>query len=244
MARRRGRAWGNALGGWRKQRRGRNGQWVKGAGANSRTRAIARRRSSGKRWTGSRDPYVNRKDLNQSIQNRHRKTVLYTETAAMAGAYVGGSFGGALGTAGAGFAGTAIGMQLGASIGDNLMRSLATNTLKSTGTYIDSSNRSISKADRTAILVRETRLQRVHTVANVAMIGRDLYGVHRAVRSTGFYGMQAAKIRKRRGRAQYAQNRGIPMRGTKVNNYTSAGRFGKNKNVYNITSMSGSRVRR
>lgn len=42
MARRRGRAWGNALGGWRKQRRNRKGQFSSGGG--SKSKAVAKRK--------------------------------------------------------------------------------------------------------------------------------------------------------------------------------------------------------
>lgn len=41
MARRRGRAWGNALGGWRKQRRNRKGQFASGGGS---SKAVAKRK--------------------------------------------------------------------------------------------------------------------------------------------------------------------------------------------------------
>lgn len=41
MARRRGRAWGNALGGWRKQRRKSNGQFGSGGGGTAKKAARA-----------------------------------------------------------------------------------------------------------------------------------------------------------------------------------------------------------
>lgn len=52
MARRgiRGRAWGNALGGWRKQRRARNGRFGSGgAKTKTKTKAIARRKKGSSR---------------------------------------------------------------------------------------------------------------------------------------------------------------------------------------------------
>lgn len=51
MARRRGRAWGNALGGWRKQRRNRKGQFSSGGGS---SKAVARRKKSSSKAVAKR----------------------------------------------------------------------------------------------------------------------------------------------------------------------------------------------
>lgn len=83
MARRRGRAWGNALGGYRRQRRDSKGRFSSGkVGGRARSTAKRARRRYQNRGgktartvrTASKRKY-NKANLNKQLQNKHRATI-------------------------------------------------------------------------------------------------------------------------------------------------------------------------
>lgn len=234
MARRVGRAWGNALGGYRLQRRDSKGRFTSGkVGGRARStvkRARKRYNSRGGRTAttvrvASKRPY-NKAALNKQLQNNHRLTIASNYV----GVYGGAAAGAAIGGATAGAAGAMVGRNLGAVYGQ-----------VATGAALRKSGRLVTeqqflkagKDDQAAMARRIKRAQAGHMAIQGAMIGHT---AHRLMQMQipgrgNAYGMAADAIRKnKRSGSQYAR----------------AGRFGRNKGVYNITSpsTSGQKVHR
>lgn len=91
----RGRAWGNALGGWRKQRRNSKGQFTKGGGGAVR-KAVRGANSQRRSNKAFRKQKINRSKASRSIQRQHRAQVYAPAAAAYIGRKAGGSIGAAI----------------------------------------------------------------------------------------------------------------------------------------------------
>ena len=228
----RGKAWGNALGGWRSQARKANGQWGSGA-----VRSYQKRRKTyGVARLNSGKKTYKRSDVNHSLQARHRATV----TATFAGNYAGMYAGQSLGMASMGPVGGLLGGYAGAAIGNTA----ATEVLKGSGLYTTAKDiKAGSATDRLLIKQRNERVQRAHTVMAV---GTMAYESHKILSGVGAYGRTASRIRTRKASNYRAQTHGLPRagRGSKGSFAPrKAPRYGRNKGVYNVTSMSGTKIR-
>lgn len=226
----RGRAWGNALGGYRRQRRDSKGRFAGGkTGASiSNAKKRAKKSPAKKKRTSSRSkaqttlqtaskrPY-NKAALNKQLQRNHRATI--------AGSYVGvygGSTAGALiGGAAAGAPGAMIGRQMGMVVG----QVAAQTALQRSGRLVtDKDFAKAGKDDQAAMARRIKHAQRGHIVIQGAQIGLTTHQLMSMQRPGGgnTYGMAADAIRNIKGS------------GPKT---ARAGRFGSKKGVYTVHSM-------
>lgn len=225
MARRlRGRAWGNALGGYKRQRRDSKGRFSSGkVGGRARStvkRAKKRYKNRGGRAAttlrvASKRPY-NKAALNKQLQSNHRLTIASNYVGvyggAAAGAAIGGTYGGA--------PGAMIGRQLGMVYGQIAVGA----ALQKSGRLV--TNQQFVKAgkdDQAAMARRIKRAQMGHMAINGAMIGHSAHRIMKMQQPGGgnAYGMAADAIRKNRPSGPRTAR---------------AGRFGSNKGVYNITT--------
>lgn len=224
---RRGRAWGNALGGYKRQRRDSKGRFASGKVGGAAKRAVKRTKKKYKNRGGrtattirvaSKRPY-NKAALNKQLQNNHRLTI--------AGSYV-GTYGGAA-------AGTAIGAAYGGSTGAMIGRNLgAVYGNIAVGAALSKSGRLVTtqqfmkagKDDQAAMARRIKRAQRGHKAIQGAMIGHSAHRLMQMQQLGGgnAYGMVADTIRKSKNKSSGPRT-------------PRAGRFGSNKGVYNISTM-------
>ena len=226
MARRlRGRAWGNALGGYKRQRRDSKGRFTSGkVGGRAKStvkRAKKRYKNRGGRAAttvrvASKRPY-NKAALNKQLQNNHRITIAGN----FVGVYGGGAAGALIGGASGGAAGAMVGRQLGSMYG-NIATHVA---LQKSGRLV--TNQQFVKAgkdDQAAMARRIKRARMGHYAIQGAMIGHSTHRLMQMQSAGGgnTYGMVADAIRKNRGSGPRTAR---------------AGRFGRNKGVYNISSM-------
>lgn len=227
MARRlRGRAWGNALGGYKRQRRDSKGRFTSGKiGGRARSsvkRAKKRYKNRGGRTAttlrvASKRPY-NKAALNKQLQNNHRLTIAGTYV----GVYGGAAAGAAIGGAYAGPTGAMVGRNVGAVYGQ-----IATGAaLRKSGRLVtDQQFLKAGKDDQAAMARRIKRARMGHTAIQGAVIGHSahrLMQMQTSYEGGNVYGIVADSIRKSRGSGPRTAR---------------AGRFGRNKGVYNISSM-------
>lgn len=224
MAIRRGRAWGNALGGYKRQRRDGKGRFASGKVGGSSRRGPSRTKSSPKRRSSTssnirkakRRKY-SKSDLNKQLQRNHRTTV----AASFAGVYGGMAAGGAVGLSAGGPTGGMIGRQVGMVAG----QVVAQRALSKSGRLVTNADfNKASKADQAAMARRIARAQKAHLAVNAAMVG---YTAHQMMSATFPEGGNAY------GWTAKAFKEAIARRGPRER---TAGRFGANKGVYNIST--------
>lgn len=239
MAIRRGRAWGNALGGHKRQRRDSKGRFASG-----RTGSVAKRTASKAKSAGSKakKKYKNRggktatnvrnakrrkynkADLNKQLQRNHRITI----AANMAGVYGGAAAGAAAGNVVGGVMGSMVGRNAG-MVGGQVA---AGRLLAKTNTLVtDRDFNKASKADQAAMARRIARAQKAHLTIGVGMAAYTTHQMMSAAHPTGgnTYGLLAQSVREARAKG-----------GPRV---ARPGRFGANKGVYNV-STAGRKVPR
>lgn len=234
MARRVGRAWGNALGGYRLQRRDSKGRFSSGK-IGGRARATVKRAKNRYKHRGgraattlrvaSKRPY-NKAALNKQLQNNHRLTIASNFVGVYGGSAVGAAIGGATG----GAPGAMLGHQTGMVAGQVAVQT----ALRRSGRLVtDQHFLKAGKDDQAAMARRIRRSQAGHIAVQGAMIGHSAHRVMQMQRPGGgnTYGMVADAIRRNRPSGPRTAR---------------AGRFGRNKGVYNITTpgTSGQRVHR
>lgn len=247
MARRIGRAWGNALGGYKRQRRDSKGRFTTGkVGGRAKAAAKRARKKYNNRGGRAATTYrnaskrkYNKNNLNKQLQRNHRATI----AANMVGAYGGYAAGFAAGGALAGGTGALVGGKVGGVYG----HIAAGAALRKSGMLVtDAQFVKAGKDDQAAMARRIKRVRRTNAAIQIAGAGLM---THRVMQASGGYGLAAQVIRENRaaaqGRANFSAARGIPRTGTQTS-YARAGRFGRNRGVYNITSpgTSGARIRR
>lgn len=237
---RRGRAWGNALGGYKRQARDSKGRFGSGKVGSSVKRTRAKASKTTKKYkkkyknrgtaaqrtlrTASKRKY-NKANLNKQLQRNHRKTI--------AGNYVGLYGGGALGVAIGNASGGPIGGMIGMNVGRTAGMIAAQNHAKSKGYLVtDRDFTRASKDDQAAMARRIKRAQKGHIAIQMAGAARI---THSTAKSLNAYDLAAKHIKTRRGQQQAAYSRGIPRVGS-TQRYASKGRI-RNRNVYNITTM-------
>lgn len=231
----RGRAWGNALGGYKRQRRDSKGRFAGGSvggRAKSAAKSAAKRTKKKYKNRGGRAattlrnarkrPY-DKAALNKQLQNNHRLTIASNYVGVYGGAAAGAALGGAYG----GPAGAMLGRNVGAVYGQ-----IAVGTaLRKSGRMV--TNQHFIKAgkdDQAAMARRIKRSQMGHMAIQGAVIGHSAHRLMQMQRPGGgnTYGLAADAIRKSRGSGPRTAR---------------AGRFGVNKGVYNINT-SGRKVPR
>lgn len=177
----------------------------------------------------------NPKKTTKSIQNAHIKNVAAIKAGDYGGSYVGMTVG-----APGGF----IGMSIAGGVGSYVGQSAARQVLQKQGIYIGPKQfLALSKDDQAAIVQRNRKIDRIDTVAN---IGMTAYSLHRAMRMTGTYGRIATKVSGKKAARVRASTHGLPRAGAGSRGFFApkrAPRYGRNKGVYNITTMSGTRLR-
>lgn len=255
----RGRAWGNALGGWRKQRRAANGRFGSGIGKSRpkkrktnkpSARAMARNygktgaaiaRTTRANYVVDRDfrkTKINRKNATKNIQAQHRSQVYAPRMAgaigSVAGAVVGGGVAGTIHPSLGGY-----GAIIGGEVGRSRMQKKAYNKATRNGRSVITPQKvsKMSIEDQVLIARRNHRIRRYDQA-------RAIYTAASWVNSsTARKSKRGAKYMRSKSNAR-ADLMGIPAPGkaTKLSggnmNYAKrAGRSRKNRNVYVVTTM-------
>lgn len=177
----------------------------------------------------------NPKKTTKSIQNAHIKNVAAMKVGDYGGSYIGMTVG-----APGGF----IGMSVAGGVGSYVGQAAARQSLQRQGIYIGPKQfLAMSKDDQAAIVQRNRNIDRIDIAAN---IGMTAYSIHRTMRMTGSYGRIARRVSGTKAARVRASTRGLPRAGAGSPGFFApkrAPRYGRNKGVYNITTMSGTRLR-
>ena len=258
----RGRAWGNALGGWRLQSRTAGGQFGSGRGRTIVRRkpvrkigkGIQRRAPRGQKVpiksvskysdagyaravTKAQKHKVNNAKINRQIQGAHMKNVAANKI----GTYGGNAIGMGLGATVFGPFGAAVVGSMGAHAGGYAARQ----SLQRQGIYIGPKQfMAMGIDDQAAIVQRDRKVDQADFAINLAFTA---YNIHRVLGSTGKYSKWSGNIRRAKARDFNATTRGLPRAGRgSAGSFAPkrAPRYGSSKGVYDITTgMSGSRIR-
>lgn len=175
------------------------------------------------------------KKTTKSIQSAHVRNVVALKVGDYGGSSIGMAAGAPAGLVGAAIAG---------SIGSHLGQSAARHSLQQQGIYIGPKQfLALSKHDQAAIVQRNRKVDRIDAAVN---IGMTAYNLHRALRLSGSYGHIANKVSGKKAGRVRASTHGLPRAGAGSPGFFApkrAPRYGRNKGVYNITTMSGTRLR-
>lgn len=227
---RRGRAWGNALGGYKRQARDSKGRFGSGKVGSSVKRTRAKASSTTKKYkkkyknrgtaaqrtvrTASKRKY-NKANLNKQLQRNHRATI----AASYVGNYGGMALGSAIGSSTGGPMGALLGSRIGAAAGTIA----AQNYVSKRGMLVtDKDFTKAGKDDQAAMARRIKRARRGHMAIQAVAAGAS---VHKGFKAAGGYGTTAEFIRSQKAK-----------KGTKFDSAIRPGKFGRNKGVYNITT--------